>query len=548
MAGADGLKNHGIRAGSIALYLIPIAFLAFVIIYPFLGLVYRYVNIAIFYGLFEKSSFNALFGKALYNSLVQGFLGAVFSFAFGFPLGVVLGRLLGGRGKLLRSFILLPFFLPSIVVVMAFLSLFGNGSFLAVHIPYLLNLSRGLTGITAINVFFNAPLVAFITSIGIEKSRKDLEESASSLGAGRAMAFRTLWGRDGIRGGISGSILSFLYCFSGFAVPLIIGGPSYFTIEAWIYYLVKTLGNFQLGALFGLVQTLFLLIPLAAYMWSMSGVRSVESLRAGNDDAKIPKRTKPYLSGMLYLYLFIFSEIMVLGSIAISSLYLHGGFSLSGYRELFGNTIKNSLGIPFFLPFANTLFYGLLTSIIVTAIGMAWIIGKRASSHNEGSRLDFVQLIPLMIPSIVMALGMLAIFGSSIGRSDLWILIVLVQSAVAVPVVLRVISAGFSEIPIALRESSKSLGGNAFFEVELPLSGATFATSLLFGFAISMGEFTATNFLSTNTYMPLSVEIYSLQGLRLIQASYAASSILLLLSIIFFYSIQKIGDRFAVVR
>ena len=48
--------------------------------------------------------------------------------------------------------------------------------------------------------------------------------------------------------------------------------------------------------------------------------------------------------------------------------------------------------------------------------------------------------------------------------------------------------------------------------------------------------------------MPLSVEIYSLQSLRLASASYAAASILMVMSFAFFFAIQKAGDRFIGIR
>ncbi|EQB67635.1 MAG: hypothetical protein AMDU2_EPLC00005G0471 [Thermoplasmatales archaeon E-plasma] len=527
----------------------PSIFLLLVIGIPF---IYVVIN---FFSLKEISSFSGtgtlamLSRQAFINSFTQGIDSALLSLIIGFPLGLFIGRYALRYTRVLKSFIILPFFMPSIVVVLAFLSLFGKSSPLVETIPLLHHLSSGFTGIIAINAFFNAPLVAFLTSTNIERSHHGIEEASILLGAGSFNRFVNIWGRNGIKGAAGGTILSFLYSFSGFAAPLIIGGPSNFTVETWIYFVVKEESLVQIGVIFGLLQSLFLIIPLVIYLYIISKQRPVDDLTYYRSERKKNRHKLSFTLGSIYVTLFIVFELAVFASIIISSIDIgwNSSINANAYTDLFGR-VSSSLDIPAYLPFINTIFYGVATSIIVTSLGILWITGKRRLNSKNDSIWDFMQYLSFIIPSIMMALSVSLLYEYIISPSFLWVLIIGVQSAVSIPVVLRVISGGFSEIPSSLTDSSRILGGSPLFEVELPLAGSALATALMFGFALSLGEFTATNFLSTNTFMPLSVEIYSLQSLRLAAASYAAASILMIMSFVFFFAIQKAGDRFIGIR
>ena len=527
----------------------PSIFLLLVIGIPFIYVIINFLSLNKISAFFGTGTLAMLSRQAFINSFAQGIDSALLSLITGFPLGLFIGRYALRYTRVLKSFIILPFFMPSIVVVLAFLSLFGKSSPLVETIPLLHHLSSGFTGIIAINAFFNAPLVAFLTSTNIERSHHGIEEASLLLGAGSFNRFVNIWGRNGIKGAVGGTILSFLYSFSGFAAPLIIGGPSNFTVETWIYFVVKEESLVQIGVIFGLLQSLFLIIPLVIYLYIISKQRPVDDLTYYRSERKKNRHQLSFTLGSIYVTLFIVFELAVFASIIISSIDIgwNSSINANAYTDLFGS-VSSSLDIPAYLPFINTIFYGVATSIIVTSLGILWITGKRRLNSKNDSIWDFMQYLSFIIPSIMMALSVSLLYEYIISPSFLWVLIIGVQSAVSIPVVLRVISGGFSEIPSSLTDSSRILGGSPLFEVELPLAGSALATALMFGFALSLGEFTATNFLSTNTFMPLSVEIYSLQSLRLAAASYAAASILMIMSFVFFFAIQKAGDRFIGIR
>ncbi len=527
---------------------IPALLIAVLVIVPFAEMLSRFLDFSSIGALGGSSPIALLTRRAIENSLVQGMLSAATSFAVGLPLGFFLGRYEFRFKRLLRSFAILPIFLPSIVVVTAFISSFGPGS--PTHAIYSGStiFSTGLSGIVAVNTFFNAPLVAMMTMLSVERSNRTLDEAAMTLGASGMRRFISVWGRDGIIAGAGGSLLAFLYSFAGFTAPLIIGGPGYFTLEAWIYFMVRTLNNIPLAAVMSLVEAGALLLPAVFYFAFIGGTKRVYG--TGRPPAEENRKHSPFfISGALYVAAWTGLECYILGSVFYSSLRL--GQSSPGFGNfvlLFSTRTTVALGLPTSAVLLNTMFYGIMTSLLVTLIGLVWIYGKRRAASRALIVTDTVQFIPLVISAVIFSLSLAVTFEYTTSFAFDWILIIIAQSVLAIPIVLRVMEAGFSAIPPSYTEAALTLRGNPFFEVEVPIARSTLASALMFGFAMSLGEFTATNFLATTSYIPLGVQIYQLQVLRIFGAAEAAAAILLLMSLASFYVVQRAGEVFVAVR
>lgn len=524
------------------LALLPALFVSAFVLFPFTDMLLRFLNPGSIGAIAGQSLIGTLTARAISNSLIQGTLSALVAYAAGVPMGFFLGRYDFRFARLLRSFTIVPFFLPSIVVVTSFVSGFGPLS--PAHVPAL---SSGLSGIVAINAFFNAPLVAMMTMLSVETADITLDEAAMTLGASGARRFFTVTGRQGLVAGAGGALLAFLYSFAGFTAPLIVGGPGYFTVEAWIYYMVRTANNIGFAAVLSFVETAALLVPALAYFIFVARTRKVYG--TGRSGGTRHSRDGFFLAGSVYAALWILFEGYVLASAFSSSLYsARGGPSLANYITLFGPLTYSALGVSAAAAVMNSLFYGFMTAVMVTGIGLFWIYGRRRVKSVILEASDTLQFLPLVVSAIILSFSLAVTIGFSGGFRYDWVLIVIAQSVIAIPVVLRVIESGFSSIPSSYSEAATTLSGNPFFEIELPLARTTLASALVFGFAMSLGEFTATNFLSTTAYTPLGVQIYSLQAVRLFGPADAATAILLLMSLASFYIIQRIGEAFVALR
>lgn len=541
----NGLKDLIRDKQALLLMLLPSLFLISVVVVPFVMLADTF-GAKNYAGLLFSNSFDArLAREAFVNSLEQGAVSAILSFCAGFPLGMFLGRYDFRYRRLLASLSILPFFLPSIVVVFAFILSFGPASPAAAIFPPLSALSRGFTGIVAVNVFFNAPLVVLTTMVAVMGYDPQLEEASKSLGAGRLKTFITTWGKEGIAYGAWGSLLSFIYSFSGFTAPLIIGGQRYFTLETWIYFLAKVLDQIGNATFISLVQVTFLFIPAIAYVYLFRS--RMQNLYSSRQFHRADSGSRWFLAGALYAAIFLLAETYIFSAVIEASLNFGNGGLIRNFIMLFSPNVASSIGITTFGALLNSLFYGVITALSVTFLALSWIFSRRRL-QTSFDPMDALQFMPLIISAIILALSLSAAFSPIVPADSVWVLIVMAQSVVSIPLVFRIVLAGFSNIPLRLREASVILGGNAFFEIEVPLAYSAVSTAMLFGFATSLGEFAATNFLTTPRFISLTVEIYSLQSVRLFHIADAAVAFLLLISIVLFTAIQGIGDGLAGIR
>lgn len=531
------------------LLLAPTFFVTAVLLVPFLSMVSGSYSESFMNQIFSSTPAGILMRRAIGNSLLQGFLSSVSCFALGFPMGLFLGRYDFRFKRLITSLILIPFFLPSVIVVFAFMSGFGDHSPFYSLFHFGTFLTGGLPGIIAVNTFFNAPVVALFTMISASRVDQSQYEAAESLYSSRIRIFRTVWGKDALIAGIGGSLLAFIYSFAGFAAPLIMGGPGQYTVDAWVYSLVRIFNSLSSAVVLSLVEALILLIPVLVYVFAVSRNTGTESYDSSRRELNT-KRDVIFRSGTVYVIVWVILELYLLSSVFTSSFETRTGSlsGLSNYYVLFGTRATAAAGIWAGSSIVNTMFYGFAVSLSVVTIGLVWIYGSRRSGRRLKSLAEIPQYAPLVISAVIMAFAVSIFFGNVTPVSMIWVLIIAAQTVVAVPVVLRVLQSGFSSIPGTLTEASFLLQGSPFLDIEIPLARSAFTSALMFGFAISLGEFSATNFLATGSFVPLTVEMYSLQGARLFGSAYAAASILLFISLVSFYFIQKVGERFIAIR
>ena len=114
----------------------PTIFILLVAVYPFLVLVHGNFSLSFFSEITGNSPTAQLVRRGIWNSITQGVLSALASFVVGLPLGIFLGRYEFRLKRALNSLILVPFFLPSLIVVFAVLSGFGNGSAASSILPF----------------------------------------------------------------------------------------------------------------------------------------------------------------------------------------------------------------------------------------------------------------------------------------------------------------------------------------------------------------------------------------------------------------------------
>ncbi|HTW39422.1 MAG TPA: ABC transporter permease subunit [Thermoplasmata archaeon] len=473
--------------------------------------------------------------RAVDNSLVQGALSAVFAVAFGYPAGVFVGRYDWPGRSIFRSFLLVPFLLPSLVVVFGVLDLFGPSGLLSTTVPALAVFGSGLPAIVVANLLFNVPIVVLFTAAGAEGAFADLEETVATLGGTPARAYRDVWGPATWVGAAAGGLLTFLFSALSFAPPLLLCGPGCYTIEAQVWFL-DTFGLQPAAAgVLSLAVVAIFLVPTGAYLLLVGRLRGTAGHRRAAP-RRVDGRSPVTLALAAETALVLVAVAGLLAAVLLRTVApVGGGGPGSAWTALFSAATTQKLGISAVGAVGNTLFFATVAAAIALVLGVVtgYAIARRP---GRAGVLGLLLFVPLLLSPVVLAFALADFWRPLLGgESTVWALIIVSQASLALPLALQSLEIPLSGLSPAERDAARTLGATgwvAFLDADLPRVRGGLVTAGLFAFALGLGEFTATYFLVTPTFTTLPVALYDLSNTRYVPAvSDAAAGLLLLLSL-----------------
>lgn len=470
---------------------------------------------------------------AVGNSLLQGGASAAGAFLLGYPVGLLLGRYEWRGRPLVQGVLLVPFLLPSLVVVVAVQGLFGASGYLSALAPGLRILGHGLGGIVVVNVVFNLPLVALLTAVGTESSSATLEESVLTLGATPVRAYRDVWGPPSIVGGLAGALLTFLFSALAFAAPILLCGARCYTLEARIYTLAMVLLSPGTASVLALWMVAFLAAPAAVYLAVVYRLRR----RPGAGRRRRLALRRPLDAVLVTIAAGVMAATgAVLGAVLLRSLLptTPGAPVAGAWSALVAPRVAGALGISWAGALTNTLLFaaavGLLTLLLGVVSGFATV--RRSAAATS---VQFLLFVPLLLSPVVLAFSLAEFWRPLLGgASTVWLLILLSQATLALPLALQSLHVALHRLPAAPREAAQLLGARpfrAYVDADVPRAGGALVAATLFAFAIGLGEFTATYFLATPPFTTLPVLLYDLESVRQFAAASAAAALLLVVSL-----------------
>lgn len=183
------------------------------------------------------------------------------------------------------------------------------------------------------------------------------------------------------------------------------------------------------------------------------------------------------------------------------------GWSLRWYAELWiDQRWPNALWNSIVIGLSTTILASLLG--IPAAIGLAWgdFVGKRI--------IYAIIAAPLVAPVVIVGVAAFSFF-ATLGLVGNKLSIILVHTAMAVPVMLTTVVASLSTFDRTLVRAAASLGAGTmrtFYKVVLPLIAPGVTTGAIITFIISFDEVVVASFLSTGAERTLPRMIFS--GIR----------------------------------
>ena len=294
-------------AGLTLLFLLPLGFLAIFYVYPLVSIlrVSFTPDANLGAGGIEAAGatlLQASFWQVAWFTTWQAALSTLLTVVAGLPMAYVFATY-SFRGKtVLHALLTIPFVMPTVVVASAFLALVGQNGMLnqalqrwfgLQHAP--LQLEHSLALILAAHVFFNVSVIIRTVGGFWSTLNPHLAESAAVLGARPWRSFATVTLPLLLPSLLAASLLVFLFCFTSFGVILILGGPTFATLEVEIYRQAVYYFNLPVAATLTIAQLVVTFTIMIIYTRMQARTSRQLRLPGGVKTAKRPRTWRQWM-------------------------------------------------------------------------------------------------------------------------------------------------------------------------------------------------------------------------------------------------------------
>lgn len=205
---------------------------------------------------------------------------------------------------------------------------------------------------------------------------------------------------------------------------------------------------------------------------------------------------------------FILAPLIVVAGVSVSEsqfiAFPPTGFSLRWFQAIFASpAYVNALG--------TSLKLAVLVTITATIIGAGAAIAIHRGRLPGSGVLAGLFLSPLILPSIIFAIGLLMLWSATFGPvsfSALWI----GHTVIALPYVIRTTLAVMADSDPFLEEAARTMGAGRWQRIRhvvLPQCAPGLAAGAFFAFNISFDEAVIALFLRTPDLVTLPIQIYN---------------------------------------
>ena len=508
---------HALGVGLIWLFLLVF------LVYPLVRIFYDAItdeggrltlaNVLSFFG-------DGFYLRALWKSLLLGVATVVASSIIGIAVAFLLVRYdFRGRG-LFGYLTLIPIISPPLVGTLGFTFILGRAGSINVLLMDAfdmlkpINFLYGIHGVVLVETLHLFPMITLNVVDALGKIDPALEEAAESVGARGWKKFLTVTLPLTTPGYVAGALLVFIWTFSDFATPLILGVQDLLAAQAYLN-IVQFVDRriFRMGivisALMVLLAVVFLLV---ARRWV--GLKDYSSLSYSVIERR-PLSGLRQVAAVSFLALIMLLAFIPYVGVALAS--LSRGWSLTPLPLAY--TLQHFERVIVETPkyIVNSFLYAGLAVILCIAVGVpiAWILG-RSTVPGRGA-LDAVNTLILAVPGTAIGIAYIRAFhfdlpGFDRGLTSFWIVMPLVLAVRRLPYTVRGAYASLLLVHRSLEEAAASVGatsGRAFRDVTMPLIWKGIVVGGLFSFMTSLQEASAVLFLALGGWEMITNGIFA---------------------------------------
>lgn len=448
---------------------------------------------------------NPTYLTGLRNSFLLACATTLLGLLLALPLAVVSDRYVFPAKSLLGSLVLVPMILPPFVGAIGIKQIFGQYGALNALLHHAGLLAPEATidwfaahqfwGVALVQALSLYPIIYLNAVAALANIDPAMEEAAQNLGCTGLRRFRRIT-LPLIRPGLfAGGTIVFIWAFTELGTPLIFDYDRVTSVQ--VYHGLKDIGANPFP------------FTLVAVMLACSvGIYALSKLLFGRaSHAMMAKathaggaRTLPAARAWLCTLFF--------GGVTFVAVLPHLGVVLVAFSQDWYGTVvprqytlgnfelalSHDLTVP---AIANSLRFASVATIIdlVLGVAIAYVVVRSRVAGRQ--ILDFLAMMPLAVPGIVLAFGYLAMaqegkFFSFLNPTrDPTVLLIIAYSVRRLPYVVRAAAAGFQQTSETLEEAAQNLGATPFkavIRITLPLITANLIAGALLAFAFAMLE------------------------------------------------------------
>jgi iron(III) transport system permease protein len=508
--------------GNIFLSTLLWSIIALLVLYPLSILVLESFKIAVndTWGIKNYLEFfqDAYYLKTFANTLVLSTLVLLSTTLFGVPLAYILARY-RQRGKtVFTALILLPIVLPAYAGVFAFIIFFGKygtANLLLLDTGLIktpINFVYGLHGLVFIQSLHMLPFIVLGLSAGFTNIDPSFEEAAEVEGASGFWRFLTVTLPLCTPSYLAGAVIVFLYPFTDWLTPLILGQVDFLPSVAYINiaYHFTDMHRKYMGIVAVVVSsTVCITLFLLARWWVEK--KKYTGLSKGTTSEGRVIEPSPLVKLASYLYMVFIAVLVllipiVLGLAAFSRRWVFEPFPTYWTLDNFRLILLES---PLLIQ--NSFVYSGIALLFGVAFGLpaAYLIVRTRVPGRDA--LDFVITLMLAFPGIAVGVSYLLAFWRTIPLATHWIIMPLALFARRLPYFLRMAHSSYLQLDISLEEASEVSGAGklkTFFNISLPLLVKGVLVGVVMFFIMAFQEISTAIFLYRGGWETLPIGIY----------------------------------------
>lgn len=446
--------------------------------------------------------------------------------------------------RLIHILLLSPMMVPGVIIVIAFIQLYGESGIITKGIEYLLRIPSGtytLSGLGGILFIHGCTQYVYFylnSFVALKYVDYSTIEAARGMGASTYKILFTIIIPAIAPALLSSAVVTFISGLGSFSAPNLIGG-GYKVLSTQIVRAkannYMNIASLQVVILLLMGLSIMLLLQHYERKYSFEANMRYTPIRAMDIKNPIVKWILRVLMGLMVLLI----VLPLLGMIILS--FAEKGsmmveifpktFTLDNYKKIFSNT-------RVFKPFINSITMSLIavSALMVFTLPLSYFMAKKKTKIN--SLLGFLAMLPWAMPMSTIAINLINAFNvknvfafnkALIGTY--WILPI-AFIIISLPPMIRTNTLAMESFNINLEHASRGLGAGpikTFLRITAPAVMPAIISSGALVFIRSIGEYTVSALLYGIHNRPISIAMVTAMQEYEIELSMAYGSLTILI-------------------